>query len=161
MLAQRTGVETLAPRFAVRHARRDGATATTTEALFPGYLFARLRLPDDLRFAVSSPDVTGLVHFGEHIPDVPDSLIDLFRCHASGERTCAPLLVPGDWIEVLTGCLAGTEGRLLSFDSGRGRAWVLLALLGQDLRICLPAGALRHTGPTHLDFPPQLLASCG
>ncbi len=160
-LTERTGVETFAPRLAVRRTTRRGIVATTTEALFPGYLFARFRLPDDARFVASSPDVTGLVHFGENIPVVPSPLIDLLRTHTTGLQTSAPLLGEGDWIEVLSGCLAGSEGRIVTFDSGQSRAWVLLALLGQDLRICLPTDALRRTGPAHLDFPPPLLASCG
>ncbi len=160
-LAERTGVETFAPRLAVRRITRQGVAATATEALFPGYLFARFHLPDDARFVASSPDITGIVHFGEHMPIVPASLIELLRTHATGVQPCAPLLEPGDWIEVLSGCLAGSEGRIVTFDSGRSRACVLLALLGQELRVCLPAHALRRTGPAHLDFPPPLLASCG
>ena len=160
-LAERTGVETFAPRLATRRARSTSGVFVTTEALFPGYLFARFALPTAARFVLSTPDITGLVHFGDHTPAVPEPLIDLLRTHATGTQPCAPVLGPGDWIEVLSGCLAGSQGRIVTFDTGRSRAWVLLALLGQDLRVCLPAAALRRTGPATLDFPPELLASCG
>ncbi|HLP08152.1 MAG TPA: transcription termination/antitermination NusG family protein [Opitutaceae bacterium] len=160
-LADRTGIEAFAPRLAVRRPLRGGAVAVRTEALFPGYLFARFDLEADSRFVASTPDVTGLVRLGAHTPAVPGSLIELLRAHASGVQPCAPVLAPGDWIQVLSGCLAGSEGRIVTFDSGRSRACVLLALLGQELRIDLPAAALRRTGPASLDFPPQLLASCG
>ncbi len=160
-LAERTGVETFAPRLAIRRPRVTGGVVVATEALFPGYLLARFRLPNDSRFVLSTPDVTGLVHFGDHTPAVPEPLIELLRTHATGTQPCVPVLAPGDWIEVLTGCLAGSQGRIVTFDSGRSRAWVLLALLGQDLRVCLPTDALRRTGPASLDFPPELLAPCG
>ncbi len=160
-LVERTGVEAFAPRFAVRRATRSGLVTTRTEALFPGYLFARFDLETDARFVTSTPDVTGLVRLGAHTPPVPEALVQLLRTHASGSLPCAPVLAPGDWIEVLSGCLAGSEGRVVTFDSGRSRACVLLALLGQELRIDFPAAALRRSGPASLDFPPQLLASCG
>lgn len=162
-LAERTGLEAFAPRLAVRRPQRSGALAMTTEALFPGYLFARFGLAEDTRFATSTPDVTGIVHFGDHTPAVPDSLIALLRAHASAGTgaPCAPTLASGDWIEVLSGCLTGSQGTVVTFDSGRSRAWVLLTFLGQDLRVCLPAASLRRSGPACTDFPPQLLASCG
>jgi transcriptional antiterminator RfaH len=160
-LTERTGLEAFAPRLAVRRPGRGEALATRTEALFPGYFFARFDLGTNSRFVASTPDVSGIVRLGSYTPAVPESLIELLRTHASGQQPFAPVLAPGDWIEVLSGCLAGSEGRIVTFDSGRSRAWVLLALLGQELRINLPAAALRRTGPASLDFPPQLLASCG
>lgn len=160
-LAERTGLEAFSPRLSLLRPRRDGTTASTVEALFPGYVFARFRLPEDSRFVGSTPDITGIVHFGAHTPPVPDTLIALLREHASPGRPCAPVLAHGDWVKVLAGSLVGSEGRLVAFDSGQSRAWVLLSLLGQDLRVSLPATALRRTGPGCIHFPPQLLASCG
>ncbi len=141
--------------------RRDGSSSSSVEALFPGYVFARFCLPEDSRFVGSTPDITGIVHFGPHTPPVPDALIALLREHASAARPCAPVLAHGDWVKVLAGSLLGSEGRVVAFESGQSRAWVLLSLLGQDLRVSLPAANLRRTGPACIHFPPQLLASCG
>ena len=160
-LAERTGLEVFAPRLALRRPRRNGAVATMVEMLFPGYVFARFRLPVDSRLVASTPDITGIVHFGSHTPSVPDELIALLRQHATTERLCTPVLAAGDWVEVLTGSLLGAAGRIVAFESGQARACVLLSLLGQDLQVNLPAGALRRHGPACLDFPPQLLAACG
>lgn len=160
-LIQRTGLEAFAPRLTLRRTTRSGAAATVTEALFPGYLFARFRLSADVRHVVSTPDISGLVRLGEHTPAVPEALISLLRTHAGDRQAYAPVLAEGDWIEILSGCLAGNEGRIVAFDAAGQRAWVLLALLGQELRINVPVAALRRSGPAHLDFPPQLLASCG
>ncbi len=159
-LTERTGIEAFAPRLNFRRPRRDGAMAVATEALFPGYLFARFDLAGDSRFVSSTPDITGLVHFGNHTPAVPESLIELLRRHANSATSPIPTLAEGDWIEVLAGCLAGNEGKLVAFDSGHTRAWILLDFLGRDLRVSLPVGHLRRTGPVLCDFPPQLLASC-
>lgn len=160
-LSERTGVEAFAPRLLIRRGNRRGTFTSSVEALFPGYVFARFRLAEDTRFVASTADITGLVRFGAHTPPVPDDLIALFRTHASSAAPRSPLLAVGDWIEVLSGCLAGNQGRLVELDFNRDRAAVLLALLGQDLRISLPAAALRRTGADHLDFPPPLLAACG
>jgi transcriptional antiterminator RfaH len=157
-LVERTGVEVFAPRLAIRRARRNGEAMVTVEPLFPGYLFARFVYGDDLRFVCSTQDVSGIVHFGDHTPPVPDDLIDFLREQVTTTHIAAPILVAGDWVEVLTGCLAGSEGRVVSFDNAKSRAWVLLSLLGQDVRISLPAATLRRAGPTFIDFPPQLLA---
>ena len=160
-LAERTGLEVFSPRLALRRPQRSGAVATVVETLFPGYVFARFRLPVDSRLVSSTPDITGIVHFGSHTPPVPDDLIALLRQHATTEHFCTPVLAAGDWVEVLAGSLLGAEGRIVAFESGRQRACVLLSLLGQDLQVNLPAGALRRHGPACLDFPPQLLAACG
>ncbi len=160
-LVERTGLEAFAPRLSVRRPQRHGGVATATEALFPGYLFARFSLAEHSRFATTTPDVTGIVHFGGHTPAVPDSLIALLRTHASIGSRCAPTLASGDWIEVLSGCLTGSQGQVVAFDSGHSRAWILLSFLGRDLRVCLPAASLRHSGAAYTDLPPQLLASCG
>lgn len=159
-LADRTGIETFAPRLTLRRPTLRGNPVPRTEALFPGYLFARFDLGSDSRFVASTPDILGIVRFGSHTPEVPAALISLLRTHASGPNLHTPILAPGDWIEVLCGSLAGSNGRLLSLDSSSQRAWVLLSLLGQDLRVKLPVAALRREGPASLDFPPQLLATC-
>jgi len=160
-LAERTGLETFAPRLALRRPRRDGTIATAVEALFPGYVFAHFQLPEQARFVGSTPDITGIVHFGDHTPAVPDELLALLRAHATAAHPCTPVLAAGDWVEVLTGSLMGAEGRLVTFESSQSRACVLLSFLGQDLRVSLPSVTLRRHGPACIDFPPQLLASCG
>ncbi len=160
-LVERTGVEAFAPRLVVRRGNRRGTFTTSTEALFPGYVFARFHLGLETRFVVSTADVTGLVRFGAHVPHVPDELITLLRTHATGSQPIAPLLAVGDWIEIVSGCLAGSQGRLAEIDFSRNRAAILIGLLGQDLRIDLPLAVLRRAGPDQLEFPPPLLAACG
>jgi len=157
-LVERTGVEVFAPRLAVRRSRRNGSTLPIIEPLFPGYLFARFAFSDDLRFVCSTQEVTGIVHFGAHTPTVADDLIEFLREQVTVAHTAAPVLEEGDWVEVLTGCLTGSEGKVVSFDTAKSRAWVLLSILGQDVKISLPAAKLRRAGPAHIDFPPQLIA---
>lgn len=159
-LADRTGLETFAPRLSVLRPSGRGQVLPRVEALFPGYFFARFDLTTESRFVASTPDVIGIVRFGPHTPAVPESLVSLLRTHASGNNRCTPVLAAGDWIEVLSGSLVGTAGRVLALDTASQRAWVLLSLLGQELRVKLPVGTLRREGPPSLDFPPQLLADC-
>ena len=59
------------PRIRFKRATRQG-TAWVTEALFPGYLFARFDWRTSLRLVQHSRGVRGVVHFGERWPAIPD-----------------------------------------------------------------------------------------
>jgi len=160
-LVERTGVEVFAPRLAIRRQRRGGSVLPIIEPLFPGYLFARFAFGEELRFVCSTQEVYGIVHFGAHTPTVGDDLIEFLREQITVAHLAAPVLAEGDWVEVLTGCLTGSEGKVVTFDTAKSRAWVLLSILGQEVRVCLPAERLRRAGPAHIDFPSQLIADRG
>lgn len=116
-----------------------------TEALFPGYLFARFRYPEQLRRVVSTHGVLGLVSFGGPPPQLDDSTIAHLRRHAEPAAplaTVSPVFEPGDWVRIAGGCFRGTEGRIREFEAGHDRVCVLLSLLGHDVEISLPAGQL-------------------
>lgn len=139
-LANRTQVDAFAPRIRVRRERRRGGVDTRTEALFPGYLFARFNYPDQVRHVVSTSGVLGLVAFGGPPPRLAEATISHLRCH--GERPTpaplAPVFEEGEWVRVAGGCFRGTEGRVQHLDAAQGRVRVLLSLLGHDVEISLP-----------------------
>jgi len=142
-LARNTSVEAFAPRIRLRREGRGGVQ-NVTEALFPGYLFARFRYPEQVRHVVSTTGVLGLVAFGGPPPRLDDETIAHLRQHA--EPASAPLLSPvfsqGDWVRVAAGCLRGSEGRVRQSASGHERVCVLLSLLGHDVEISVPADQL-------------------
>lgn len=143
-LARRGAIEAFAPRIRVRRELRAGGVRTATEALFPGYLFARFQYPEQVRRVVSTTGVLGLVAFGGPPPRLDDATIARLRAHAA-PATAAPLspvFEEGDWVRVAAGCLRGSEGRVRQSATGRDRVCVLLCLLGHDVEISLPGDQL-------------------
>jgi transcriptional antiterminator RfaH len=143
-LARRNEVEAFAPRIRVRREGRAGGVQAVTEALFPGYLFARFRYPEEVRRVVSTTGVLGLVAFGGPPPRLNDDTIAHLRQHAPCTITAplSPVFEEGDWVRVAAGCFRGSEGRVRQPVSGRDRVCVLLSLLGHDVEISLPADQL-------------------
>jgi len=143
-LARRNAIEAFAPRIRVRREIRTGGVRTVTEALFPGYLFARFHYPAQIRHVVSTSDVLGVVSFGGPPPRLDDATIAHLRQHASPSVAAqlSPVFAEGDWVRVAAGCLRGTEGRVQAFAAGGDRVCVLLCLLGHDVEISLPGEQL-------------------
>lgn len=143
-LARRVEVEAFAPRIRVRRECRSGGVATTTEALFPGYLFARFAYPDQVRHVISTTGVLGLVTFGGPPPRMDDVTIEHLRRHAAptAGAPLSPVFEAGDWVRVAAGCFRGTEGRVRELDAGHDRVCVLLSLLGHEVEISMPADQL-------------------
>ena len=143
-LTRRNEVEAFAPRIRVRREGRVGGVHTTTEALFPGYLFARFNYPEQVRRVVSTTGVRGLVAFGGPPPRLDDATIAHLRQHAQAAAAApiSPVFEEGDWVRVAAGCFRGTEGKVRQSTTGRDRVRVLLSLLGHDVEISLPADQL-------------------
>ena len=143
-LARRNQVEAFAPRIRVRREVRADGVQTMTEALFPGYLFARFQYPEQVRRVVSTTGVLGLVTFGGPPPRLDDGTIAHLRLHAVSAVAApiSPVFEEGDWVRVAAGCLRGTEGRVRQAAAGHERVCVLLCLLGHEVEISLPADQL-------------------
>ncbi len=139
-LAERNAVEAFAPRIRVRREIRSGGVQTVTEALFPGYLFARFRYPDQVRRVVSTTGVLGVVAFGGPPPRLADATIAHLRRSAppAAGALLSPVFEEGDWVRLAGGCFRGTEGRVRAADSARHRVSVLLSILGHDVEISVP-----------------------
>jgi transcriptional antiterminator RfaH len=133
-LTRRNEVEAFAPRIRVRREGRVGGVHTTTEALFPGYLFARFNYPEQVRRVVSTTGVLGLVAFGGPPPRLDDA--------STAAPPISPVFEEGDWVRVAAGCFRGTEGKVRQSTTGRDRVRVLLSLLGHEVEISLPADQL-------------------
>lgn len=160
-LVRRAEVEAFAPRIRVRREGRAGVVSTTTEALFPGYLFARFDYPDQVRRVVSTTGVLGLVTFGGPPFRMPDATIAHLRLHAEPSATApiSPVFEEGDWVRIASGCFRGTEGRVRELEPGRDRVCVLLCLLGHEVEISLPADQLIGRADQSRNVPDALRPS--
>lgn len=156
-LEQRVGVRAFSPRIRVQRENRSGDAALVTEALFPGYVFARFQYPHQVRHVASTPGVVSLVRFGGEPPAVADQVIENLDSAVREACATAPAFAEGSWVSVVAGCFRGNEGRVIA--SGASRVLILLTLLGQEIQISVPGDQLADSaaGPAR-HFPAGLRA---
>jgi transcriptional antiterminator RfaH len=120
------------PRIRFRRPTRGGAI-WVTEALFPGYFFARFCLREMLPHVRSAHGVNSIVRFGQCYPQVADSIIEELRLETE-DRVIGefiPSLVPGDRVQLVGGALAGLEAVVTHVLPGNERVRLLLEFLGR------------------------------
>lgn len=135
------------PRVRFKRATRQGS-AWVTEALFPGYLFARFNWQTSLRQVKHASGVQDIVHFGDHWPVIPDQTIeDLRQSIGTSELHTIPQeFSPGDAVRIADGTLRGLQAVVSRVMPGRERVAVLMDLLGRQTTIELTAGLLIKEG---------------
>lgn len=134
----RQGYRTYLPRIC-NTCRRKGQWVSTTEPLFPRYLFIRIDPALHSTAPVrSTRGAVGLVRFGGQPAVVPEQVIETIRqrADASSGLHCndRPLFRAGEHIRFAEGPLAGMEGIFLEEDCEK-RTIVLLELLGKANKI--------------------------
>ena len=146
-LRQNSAVGVFLPRIRFKRATRQG-TVWVTEALFPGYLFARFDWQSTLRLVQHSRGVRGVVHFGERWPAIPDAVIlELQQAvGATGLHTIPENLKPGDDMEITEGAMRGLRAVVTRVLPGRERIAVLMEFLGRQTMIELPRHFLLKEG---------------
>ncbi len=141
----RQGFDAYLPRYLKRrrHARK---TDSVQKPLFPGYVFVGMD-PDTARWRTlnSTFGVSELIcHSGRPAP-VPDEVIDDIR-HHEDEKGYVVLgkhagLKPGDKVIVTEGAMADQLG-VFDAPSDQHRVYLLLELLGREVRVKVPMGSL-------------------
>jgi transcriptional antiterminator RfaH len=159
-LRERVAVEVFAPRIRRMMNTRHGLVMNATEALFPGYLFARFAYRDQTRHVISTCGVTGIVAFGGLPPVIADQVIEHLRAEVSqAERaSVAPVLEAGSWVRILSGCFQFIEGRVVQFDPRTDRVQLLLALLGSEVRVTVATERVALLSESRPIYPSGLLA---
>jgi len=105
-----------------------------TEAMFPGYFFARFCLGEMLPQVRSAHGVSSIVRFGDWYPVIDDSVIEQLR-DKTGDDAIAELIpdfAPGDSVRLTEGPLAGLEAVITQVLPGKERVRVLLDFLGRE-----------------------------
>jgi transcriptional antiterminator RfaH len=149
------------PRIRFRRATRSGSAVRVTEALFPGYFFARFSLPEMLLRARSAHGVSGIVRFGTWYPVIEDSIIEDLRTQTDGLGELAPDLVPGDKVRLAAGPLAGLEAVITHVLPGNERVRLLLEFLGGNTfaeASSVDVIPSEHFGSTVFKFAARLVA---
>jgi len=136
ILQRDLGLEVFAPRIRFRR-MRSGQPIWATEALFPGYLFARFEYFERRRRINALPGVTNVVHFGEQVSPVPDAIMAelraLVRDNETVEVTADPQ--PGSEVVITGGSLSGLRVLVTRVMPARQRIAVLLELLGSNREV--------------------------
>lgn len=141
------------PRIRFKRATRQGM-AWVTEALFPGYLFARFDWQHSLRLVQHCRGVRGVVHFGERWPAIPEDTIRGLRETVGGEglRTIPEHFTPGDEVEITAGAMRGLRAVVTRVVPARERIAVLMEFLGRQTMIELPQHFLIREGDQRAAF---------
>jgi transcriptional antiterminator RfaH len=152
-------LEVFHPRLRIERATQRGVVRVV-ESLFPCYIFVRCVLADSLMGLQHTNGVSSLVHFGNGIPAVEDSVIaELQECFTAEE----PLLVrdnlaPGDEVVVAEGAFAGMRAQVLRTLPARQRVQVLLEILGGTTLVEVNRGAVVAERNSMSDRAPVLAA---
>jgi transcriptional antiterminator RfaH len=127
-------VEVLFPRMSFTR-KRMGAVKQVTEPLFPNYLFARFNPRYSLARVRHAHGVQTVVHFGNRLPVIPDSVIQEIRQSLTPEEVChvETSLAPGDTVGICSGAFTGLQAVITSYVPRKQRVTLLLDFLGRQV----------------------------
>jgi transcriptional antiterminator RfaH len=136
LLQRELALEVFAPRIRFRR-MRAGRPLWATEALFPGYLFARFDYAEHRRQVNTVPGVTRVVRFGDRPIPVEDSIMAelraLVRDNETVEVSAEPQ--PGSEVVVVGGPMRGLRVLVTRVIPARQRIAILLELLGNTREV--------------------------
>ena len=146
-LRRHEGIEVLNPRIRFARPTRQGRI-WVTEALFPNYLFARFDWRTALTRVHYSPGVSGVVHFGNKWPTVPDAVMEELSAVLGQDEVheVPAALQPGDNVTIAGGAFHGLEAVITQVMPGRERVTVLLDFLGRQTAVEVGVTAIVKEG---------------
>ncbi len=136
------GVEVFAPR--IRFQRRTPrGKVWFDESLFPGYIFARFDLQENIRAVSSAYGVRGLVRFAGECAEVPGAMIEMLRNEAQETIVISgPELKEGDEAVVAEGAMLGLRAVITKVLPGKDRVRILMDMMGTAIEAEVPVAAL-------------------
>lgn len=129
-------VEVLFPRMTFKRKWRQ-SLREFTEPLFPNYLFARFNPRNALARVRHAHGVQTVVHFGNRLPVIPDSVIKEIRQSLSAEQVChvETSLAPGDTVAICSSAFSGLQALVTNYLPRKQRVTLLLEFLGRQVNI--------------------------
>jgi transcriptional antiterminator RfaH len=128
------GVTVFCPRIRFKRATRKGF-ASVTEAMFPGYLFARFALAEMHRQVRYAHGVSGIVRFADRYPTIEEGALAHLRGH-TGATDIKELnydLSEGDRVQIVGGAFVGLEAVVIQVLPPKERVKVLMEFLGRKM----------------------------
>ncbi|HET7625797.1 MAG TPA: transcriptional activator RfaH [Verrucomicrobiae bacterium] len=158
-LGRNLGLRVFNPQLRVERATQRGPVRSV-EPLFPCYVFVHCSANElnDIRYVSG---ISSLVHFGDQVPTVPDSVIaDLRECFASGEpMPVEDSLAPGAEVLVAEGAFCGFEAVVLRTMPARRRVQILLDILGRPTVVEVDRHSVSCENRSMADLLPSLAAA--
>lgn len=130
------GLEVFCPLIRFERARRTGKVRVT-EAMFPGYVFARFVYFESHRRVAAANGVATIVSFGGLPAVVPEQVVSELRLAVANDGLIEiPSVVnPGDEVDVIDGPFKGIRALVTRVMPARERVHVLLEILGIEREI--------------------------
>lgn len=139
ILSKIESVEVFCPRISQIKKTRTGKKRFT-EALFPGYLFAKFSYRDHYRRIIHSQGISGIVGQGDRRAVPKQIILDLRNSLPEGIMEAPdPSIEPGAEIEFIAGGLKGLNGKVLAQLPAQNRVNVLLEFLGNEITVAVNA----------------------
>jgi transcriptional antiterminator RfaH len=128
------GVTVFCPRIRFKKSSRRGVV-WVTEAMFPGYLFARFALPKMHRQIQYAHGVWGIVRFGDRYPAIEDAVLAKLRNHTNDAEVTELNyeLSEGVQVQITGGPFAGLEAVVTKVLPAKQRVKILMEFLGTKL----------------------------
>lgn len=129
----------------IRFERKRGkGKSWVTEAMFPGYVFARFHYPDQHRLVRACRGVIKIVGFGPEPSVVPEEIVHELRQSVQDEET---LVIEagircGEEVNVVEGPFRGLRAVVSRTMPGRARVAILMELLGMEREVEVPMHAV-------------------
>lgn len=127
-----------------RHARKVDVIA---KPLFPRYLFVSLDLSIDRWWSIKSTvGVSHLICLGDEPAPLPDGMIAALRSREGADGYCALGMLDafetGQVVEISDGPFSEYRG-IFDASSDTDRVYVLLNLMGREVRVRVPTGVVK------------------
>ena len=147
---EKRGVEAFLPTFTSESQWKD-RRVKITNPLFPGYVFARIRMEEKIR-VVSSPSVIRIVSFNGMPAAISEREIESVRlCAERGAllEVC-PFLEVGERVRVRAGAFEGVEGFVIN-RKNRCKLVISIGVIHQSVAIEINAEQLERLGSVGYD----------
>ncbi len=158
-LRKHLNLEVFHPRLRIERATQRGVVRII-EPLFPCYIFVRCVIEEKMTEIKRSNGISSLVHFGDKIPQIADSIIEeLQECFEAEEMmTVENRLSPGDEVTVADGAFVGMCAFVLRNMPARKRVQILLDVLGRPTPVEVDRSLLVLARNSLADLAPVLAA---
>jgi transcriptional antiterminator RfaH len=153
------GVVVYCPRLKFRRMTRRGPV-WFSEALFPGYLFARFTPCESQNEVGCARGVSSLVRFGGELARLPDQAIEELRAQV-GESECRvvePELAPGSAVTITAGVFKGLSTFVTQLVPACERLRVLVEFLGECREVEVRRGQVLAEADHLLTIVPRKVA---
>ena len=129
-------LEVFCPKIRFKRARSTGV-AWVSEAMFPGYIFARFVYPEIYRRVAATSGVAKTLSFGGRPCVLDERIIEDLRVHVADGETIeiACEIKEGEEVKVVEGPFQGVRALVTRILPARDRVAILLNMLGQEREV--------------------------